>query len=182
MAISLVDVETLELMLGYDFNARDYQRAQMLLEMISGEVQSYCDAVTLQRIDNDIIYLRGSWANIIKLPGAPIHAIHSVSVEDGVEIVDYDWARHGILINPDRWYGPESAIRVVYDHGLENLPEAARSVVLSRAVRLFTNPEQVMQAKLGSDRSTSYAADVEQITGLNRSERQILKRFRRTVV
>jgi hypothetical protein len=178
--VSLVSTEELALYLGLEFSDTQEERAQLLLDLVSGEVESYCNAVALQRMEEDTVVVRGSWSNIITAPGAPVHEVIHVFV-DGEEVTDFDYTRHGLLISPERWGGPHAAVTIVYDHGLDEVPQVVKSVVLSRAVRAFTNPEGLMQAKLGADQSFSYAADAEMVTGLNKSERMLLKRYRRTV-
>lgn len=176
----LVDVESFELVLGYELDASQAARAEKVLELVSGEVQAYCNAAQLSRVTADIVRLRGSWSKVIKVPGAPVHDIASVDVDDEI-ITDFDFTRHGLLIAPDGWGGPRATVTVEYDHGFETVPSDVQSVVISRAMRMFVNPHAVMQAKHGADYSVSYAADAEMITGLNRSERMTLNRYRKTV-
>lgn len=174
----LVDTTELASMLGMEFSVADHARAEQVLTMATGEVESYCTAVGLTYVEHDPIYVRGTWARSIELPKPPVHEVHSVHVNDD-EVFEFDFTYHGRLISPDGWGGPDAEIRVEYDHGLVDLPDVVKSVILTRATRSFVNPYAVMQSKMGADYSISYAADSEAVTGLNRSERRALARYRR---
>ena len=174
---SLVSIESLEDMLGLTFGAEEAKRAQGLLTLASGEVESYCTAVSLKRLDNDTVSLRGRWGSFLELAGPPIHNVTEALV-DGVS-VSYKLTRDGLISSS--WGGPTAIIEITYDHGLNSVPKDVRSMVLSRVVRAFSNPEAVMQKGIGSDYSVSYAADAEMITALNKSERMSLRRYRRKI-
>lgn len=178
--MQLISYNDLELVLGYEFDAAKIARAEKIIEIVSGEVQAFCTAVTLEPVDGDIVHLRGTWNHAMKLPGAPIYDINSIDIDDE-PVEDFDYTRHGLLINPSGWGGPHAVVTVDYDHGLQEVPHDVQSVVFSRAIRMFVNPHAVMQQKMGTDYSVSYAADAEMITGLNRSERRALAKYRKSV-
>lgn len=107
---------------------------------------------------NQPFTVRGSGTSEIWLPGRPILAVDSVTV-DG-ELLDpseYDWAPLGDLnlTNPSRVFARSSTITGIYDFGLAAPPADVVNVAADMVRWAITNPAGIRQETIGQY-SSSY--------------------------
>lgn len=111
-------------------------------------------------VTEDTLFLDGNGREVLALPAAPVLAIHQVMV-DGVTVTDYQAKRQaGLLRRTGGQVWPDwSEITVVYDHGLDPVPEEVAEVVVDMARALYRLDPAIQQITTGSE-SVSYAPTV----------------------
>lgn len=164
----LVSVQDVHDRLRYEL---DDPQVEQAIRFASTEVAAVCPKVSFEFVEDDTVVLYGTAGQLLALPGQPVAEVHSVAV-NGTDVSGWE-LRNGRLWLSRGWGSPSDAITVTYDHGFDEPPQAAKSVALARAVRLLTNPEQVMQKRRG-DYSVSYGSSTTEVTGLTRWEMRFL--------
>lgn len=162
---------------GVTLDSAGSARVETAVEIASAEVRSE----TQQQLStvSETITIRPSGNGPLVLPQFPVTDVLSVSIDGSslTETVDYVWERNGVVTLFGRWlYWPKwHLISVTYTHGWDPLPRDLAGVVLSRAKRLYDQPDaqQVEKESLG-DWSVTYAARSE---GFTDSECATLSRY-----
>lgn len=152
-------------------------RANLLLELASGVVQEYCDAVGLIRVNDDEISLAGNWTRQLVLPLGPVHDVIAVSI-DGVALASSEYVRAGDRLH-GRWGGNRATVLVTYSHGLEIPPASAKAAALRMAGDVLANPHGFTSETLEIlDRYTT-TVDVARTLGMTllASEQSQLARY-----
>lgn len=164
----------------------DSLRGVLLLEQASAVIQTYCRQ-TFDRVVDDEVELRGTWAGRLQLPERPVESVSAVAV-DGTAIDDYRRVRDVLFrgrqdawnvrnkSSRGHWGGPESVVTVTYTHGWEIVPGAVKAVCLQVAARAAVNPRAATQESIG-DWSASWGSSGGGFA-LTMAEQSILDRFR----
>lgn len=127
---------------------------------------------------NQVASLRGSGSTEIWLPGSPVIAVDSLSL-DGVVLdpaTDYDWSEWGDVARlPAGEIWPRaSIIAVTWDYGLPAPPEAVVGVAADMVRWAITNPTGVRQESIGQFSQTLTVGGY----GLTDEHKKILNRYR----
>lgn len=168
-----------------DWSADDAASATALDDDITAFIESYTGGV-LETIgatyahDGDINPVKA-----IYLPHVPkVPATVTAVTVDGDAFTDYKVDRYHALRRNDKgvWKG---IVVVTYTYGFD--PDAAsppqafialRNAALDLAAPRNGNPERVLQARMGSDRSVSFADSNEAAGGLDQGVRAVLDSFK----
>ncbi len=117
----------------------------------------------------------------LQLPQTPVNAISSVTV-DGVALAstDFFWNPTGLLWRPYGfiWGYQPRAVVVTYDHGYTptTLPNGFRTVALSVATRIFSNPQGLLKEAMGNY-SAMYYSTKAAVGALEPEEEKVLDRY-----
>lgn len=144
-------------LLEIDFDVAEAARAQLLLDLVSGEVKTFCDVAFEQT--SRTIELAGTWSARLELPGPPVTSVSTVTL-DGDSVTDYRLVR-GVLVRDSHWGGPNRVVTVTYTHGLTAVPDTVRAVVLRASARAWANPEQRESVQLESGYQARFTAQAE---------------------
>lgn len=173
------DPMALSVKLRIPFDAAKYAAAHDAIEDATAEIRAYCRQ-HFSLVEDDVVELRGTDGRRLRLPQRPVQDVTEVLVNGEEFIEEEDFRRvRDTLFRFDGWGGDDGLVVVTYTHGYEEIPREIEKVCLSLAMRLFSNPEGIMQMRMGADYSVSYAADPEAVVGLNRSERRVLDGYHR---
>lgn len=105
----------------------------VMLAALRGASQRFRTAVghTVSRVDNEEIVLDGDGSTVLVLPSPRVIAVHSVTVDGSP--VTVEWSQSGTIRYsagfPDAW----GAVRVVYSHGWEPVPDDVAEAVMDAA-------------------------------------------------
>lgn len=182
-------------------------QANLLLEMVSADIQSAC-AQTIET-GTGTHKIAGTWDRDLILPQRPVTSITSVAVNGSPLAAsaytwnersllrrgslsysddfdpEFDWRTLGMQgagwLSGSHWGGPDSTIEVEYAWGSATVPSVVKSLALRVAGRVIGNPTGVSSEQLGAY-SVQYGKAVDAgATHLNRHEiRMLRKRFGRT--
>jgi hypothetical protein len=164
----------------------EFFRADGLLTLASGLIQDEARQ-KIERVENDVLTIRGTTDERIPLPERPVIEISSVKLDGGAIS---GWYQDGDeLARPKRWqrdpalassgFGrPRQTLEITYTHGYQEIPGVVVTVCLEMVVRAWVNPGAVAQERVG-DVSVYYANVGYQPTGLLMSidERRAIRKF-----
>jgi hypothetical protein len=153
--------------------------AEQALEDVTGALEDHIPGGVLQRVDHvweDDVHARTVW-----LPHAPkVPVIVTVVELDGDELDGEDWKKtrlHGVRRVDGHWWSGKIKVTYTYGYPEGQIPNGLRKVALDMAAASFSNPESVLQMRMGSDRSVSFADSSEAAGGLSRANRRILDTY-----
>lgn len=160
MADQLATPEDLAALLQQDL---DRATAELLIECATAVVQEACG----QRIvrAQSTVQLDGDRSQWLVLPQLPVISVDAVSL-DGAALTDWQLRGHQVH-RPLGWFGldsPLSTVEVTYTHGYaadDQALQLARTVVLSLAATVYSNPAAARSERIG-DYAISFAAAHEQ--------------------
>ncbi|WP_103344066.1 mobile element protein [Amycolatopsis sp. CA-126428] len=109
---------------------------------------------SVSRVADDEIWLDGYGATVLFLPAAPVLAVTTVEVH-GRPATDFTWSRLGVLHSRTCWPDELDAVRVVYTHGHDPIPDEVADAVLTEARYLLTVQPGVSAMTVGGE-SVSY--------------------------
>jgi hypothetical protein len=108
-------------------------------------------------VTDDTVFLDGNGRAVLRLPAVPVLAVHSVLV-DGIVLAGVRVrGRAGLLLHPDGCWPEWSEITVVYDHGLDPVPEDVAEAVIDQARVIYRTDPAIQQVTTGTE-SVSFAA------------------------
>lgn len=172
----LATTDELARQMGTSFDdAEEVTRAEQLIELASGIVESYCGR-RFTRTTDDVVNADPTGRTLL-LANPPID-VTSITL-DGETVDDYIvYADSGVVILPtDHTYWDR--VEVTYTHGTETVPAAIKTIVLLIAARMWHNTDGATQKSIG-DASISYGASGG--PGLSDLEQQVLDGYRITGV
>ncbi|UJW30989.1 hypothetical protein L3Q67_38310 [Saccharothrix sp. AJ9571] len=107
-------------------------------------------------VADDVAWLDGHGCTVLTLPAAPVVAVTTVEVR-GHAITDFTWSRQGQLRRARCWPNELVAVRVVYTHGYDPVPENIADTVLTEARYLLTVQPGISAMTVGGE-SLSFSA------------------------
>src|SRR5687767_3629238 len=122
------------------FDATQITNAELLLDLVSAEIQAYTGQ-TIAEVEDDEVTIDGTSGEYLFLPQLPVNAVSSITVA-GTTITSSDYHVYADLgyvrrANGGSWgYLPRTVV-VTYDHGYATIPDAIRGVCLAAAARKF---------------------------------------------
>lgn len=144
---SSVDLENL---LGVQFTTGDHVRADLLLELASGRIDTSLRQPLTQATET--VTLDGTGTPILLLPTFPVTAVTSV-VADGTPLVfddDFWWSASGILTRVGGcWPGEPRSVVVNYTHGYAAIPASVKDAALKIAAIWWDNPLGLQSETIG---------------------------------
>lgn len=154
----------------------------LALELASGFIEDYIPGGVLEHTDAEYSWdtsVEGT-TRVVPLPHHPKVPVTVTKVTvDGDDLEAEEWRvdrLHGVRrADGGSWVG---LIEITYDYGFADPPNSLRGVCLDLAARQYGNPESVLQARMGSDRSVSFADSSEAATGLGAANKAILESFK----
>ncbi len=108
----------------------------------------------VSRVADDEIWLDGHGGTVLFLPAAPVLAVTTVEIH-GRLVTDVTWSRLGVLRRRTCWPDELDAVRVVYTHGHDPIPDDITDAVLTEARYLLTVQPGVSAMTVGGE-SVSY--------------------------
>ena len=154
-------------------------RADLALQLASAAIQNYTRQ-RLERVDDDIVSLRGNWSSELWLPERPVEAVSEVKIGDAPVLGTtlYRWDRKGLVEHlSSYWGGHLGVVQLKYTHGFEPIPDDIKAVCLQVASRLYDNPEQAGSETIGRY-SYTYPRVLGVGAGLNSDEADLMARYR----
>jgi hypothetical protein len=157
--------------LGITLAGDEAARANTLLTLASGLIQG-ATRQRIERVENDVLAIRGLTEGRILLPERPVISVSAVSLNgETVNAGDYYLDGDSLVrggsgwtawldaqdFGGGRWGSSRTPLTVTYTHGYETIPGAIKTVCIESAVRAYVNPGSVEQESYGSER-TSYGA------------------------
>lgn len=88
-------------------------------------------------VADEEIWLDGHGGTVLALPAAPVVAVTLVEML-GIPVTDYTWSRQGMLRRENRWPDELDAVRVVYTHGYDPIPDEIAEAVITEARYMLT--------------------------------------------
>lgn len=111
-------------------------------------------------VEDDAVWLDGGGSRALLLPAAPVVSVGTVEVE-GVE-VDVEWSEAGVLRRRrGRWPDRFRAVRVVYSHGYDPVPDEVQEAVLSMARYLAVVTPGVSSMQVGGQSVSTSSANID---------------------
>lgn len=111
----------------------------------------------VSKVTEDQVFLDGTGRPVLRLPAAPVLAVHSVLV-DGEELTGVKVRRQaGLLLHPSGCWPEWSEVTVTYDHGNDPIPEDVAEVVVDQARTIYRTDPAIQQVTTGTE-SVSFAA------------------------
>lgn len=108
-------------------------------------------------VTQDMSFLDGSGQAILRLPAAPVRALHSVLV-DGLALTGVRVRRQaGLLLHPEGCWPEWSEVTVSWDHGYDPVPADVAEVVVDQARVIYRTDPAIQQVTTGTE-SVSFAA------------------------
>lgn len=154
--------------LGIDLTTNETNDANTLLTLASALIQEEAGQV-IELVGEDTLTRPGSYAARIRLPERPVLSVTSVTL-DGVAIDDDAWYLDGDeivrtnlvgTVGQNRfgsfglgWGAPSQELVIVYSHGYNPTPVAAKAVCLEMVARVWVNPGSVLAEVYGSQQVT----------------------------
>jgi hypothetical protein len=192
--------DDLETLMGTTFTTDQTAQADLLLDLASTAIRSYCRQ-TIDLVADDDVKLEGTWKAELVLPERPVVSVSSVKI-NGIPVADGSWfwddhqvVRRGSRVfsvnGPDlpggldfwawSWGGPAWTVEVTYTHGFSDVPNDIRMVCLTAAQRTLSTPVDVRQETIGHY-SVSYARSTGKGVILTDDERAVLRQggYRKT--
>lgn len=159
----------------------DFVQAEAVLRGAADELEGACPLWQLTEVVDDTVDLQGSGLSTLSLPMPPITSVASVVDDDDVPVTGFtlrstvvNRQRHDRLEVGGVW-DQGRVYTVTYTHGYDDVtrPVVLREVCLRLALRMWTNPEQVMQKRRG-DYSASFGSSSVETSGLTKYEQKLL--------
>lgn len=167
--------------LGADgFNAAQTERAQLLLDMATAEIERVTGQTLVDGVAD--LVLTGAGACKLVLPRWPVTEVASVAEVDAdtgaetalVHRVDYTWTWEGILTRVGGvWPRHDGGVHAVIRAGFDPISMDVVRVCLAMCQRAWPNPKLAAEERLG-DHSIKYAAGGVEPTA---SERETLRTY-----
>lgn len=159
----------------------DLIQAQSVLDAASREIAWACQGWQLTEVVDDTVDLQGSGAGNLRLPAPPVTSVASVEV-DGEQVSG--WTLKSTVKQHRRFdrlelangsWDADKVHTVTYTHGFDDgtRPEFLKELCLRLALRMWVNPEQVMQKRRG-DYSMSFGSSSVEASGLTKYELAML--------
>src|SRR5512142_382423 len=134
------------------------QRAQVDTETAERLIAAASDAVraevgqTITEVVDDTVALWGTGGRLLALPELPVISVTSVTIDDGTAstVLTTDTGYRlikasGLLWRKNGVWACDEEVTVVYSHGYEAVPQAAKTVAIELACSVYANPEGVSQ-------------------------------------
>lgn len=156
----------------------DAAQAQAVLDAATDEIVFACQGWQLTEVVDGTVTLQGSGTYELPLPLPPVTAVTAVVDEDGDPVTGWtfvstvrDRKRSDRLVIDQPVWSSQETFTVTYTHGFDDLsrPGFLRELCLRLALRMWVNPEQVMQKRRG-DYSMSFGSSAVEASGLTRYE------------
>jgi hypothetical protein len=119
MAVAITTIANLEAALGRELSDAETPRATHYINVISAFIASYCDAISFQEIEDDVIRRQADYYGIIDIGGGPISSVDSVTDADGTEAGG--WAFDGT--DTIAGLAPFQTVDITLTHGTDSIPE-----------------------------------------------------------
>ncbi|GAA1961881.1 hypothetical protein [Amycolatopsis minnesotensis] len=124
-------------------------------------------------VADEEVRLDGHGGTVLTLPAAPVVAVRVVEVR-GKPVTDVTWSRQGQLRRAKCWPDELDAVRVVYSHGYDPVPEDVAEAVLTEARFLLTVQPGIASMTVGGE-SLSFSAPA---AGMPRAWTRAVDRYR----
>ncbi|MER7696168.1 MULTISPECIES: mobile element protein [unclassified Streptomyces] len=108
-------------------------------------------------VTEDTTYVDGNGRAMLHLPAAPIVQLREVLVDDVLLSGVKAKRRAGVLLHPSGCWPEWSEITVVWDHGLDPIPDEVAEAVIDQARAIYRLDPAIQQITTGSE-SVSFAA------------------------
>jgi hypothetical protein len=138
--------------LGVEFTAAEEARAEGLLERASGLVQDEARQ-RIELVEDDEFTFYGFLESSVLLPERPVVEVTAVTIDGDDLAADAYRLEDDHLVYAAGW-PLDTEIVVTYTHGWEEIPAAAKEVVLSMVSRVWVNPTGVVSERLGQAQMT----------------------------
>lgn len=179
--MSFASVEDLRTRLRVDV---DHIEAQAVLDGATDEITAACPSWQLSEVVGDTVDLQGSGLAYLLLPLPPVTSVSAVVDEDGDAVTG--WTLKSTVRNRVRqdrldletsYWDVDVVYTVTYTHGFtdDTLPGFLKEMCLRLAMRMWVNPEQVMQKRRG-DYSMSFGSSAVETSGLTKYELRMLSK------
>lgn len=113
---------------------------------------------SVHKVLGDEVWLDGDGSTELFLPAAPVLARPLVEVDgQALAATDFEWSRKGILRRRCGWPDRLGAIRVVFDHGYDPIPEDIQEAVIDQA-RIMAGTTPGVQTVQAGGESVTYGA------------------------
>ena len=177
--MSLATVQDLQDRLRVDVDAI---QAQAVLDAAEAEIVWACQGWQLTDVDGTEVDLQGTGRDVLFVPAPPVRAVTSVVDDEGSAVTG--WVLKSTVQNRRRadrlqltsgTWNPDRVYTVTYDHGFtdDDRPVFLKELCLRLALRMWVNPEQVMQKRRG-DYSMSFGSSAVEASGLTKYELAML--------
>lgn len=168
----------------------DATQAQAVLDAATSEIVFACQGVQLTEVVDDTVVLQGSGTDELSLPLPPVTSVASVTDGDSQPVTGFTFkstvrrrVRSDRLVLDEGVWDRDDTFLVTYTHGFTDVsrPDFLSELCLRLALRMWVNPEQVMQKRRG-DYSMSFGSSTVESSGMTRYELAMLARagLRRT--
>lgn len=160
----------------------DTIQAQAVLDAASREIGWACQGWQLVEVADGTVDLQGSGGTDLQLPAPPVTSVASVVDDDGTSVSGWtlkstvkERRRSDRLERSSGVWDSDSVFTVTYTHGFtdDTRPEFLKELCLRLALRMWVNPEQVMQKRRG-DYSMSFGSSTVESSGLTKYELAML--------
>lgn len=177
--MSLADVQDLKDRLRVDV---ENIHAQAVLDAASREIAWACQGWQLTEVADDTVDLQGSGGTSLQLPAPPVTSVASVVDGQGATVSGWvlkstvkERRRSDRLERTGGVWDADRVFTVTYTHGFTDAtrPEFLKELCLRLALRMWVNPEQVMQKRRG-DYSMSFGSSTVEASGLTKYELAML--------
>ena len=164
----------LETYVGRTFDAAQFKRAELLLNIATGAIQEFTQQ-RLERATSTVTLYPDRFT--VFLPERPVVSVRSV-MYNNLNFMGWRLTEAGLVHRS--WPGP---VQVTYVHGYDPIPWDVKGVCLDVARRGLTNPEGFVQKTVG-DVSVSHGAHSGLAVGLQLADREkeTLDSYRRIYV
>ncbi|MCT2279300.1 hypothetical protein M3G91_16920 [Micromonospora chalcea] len=113
---------------------------------------------SVHKVLGDEVWLDGDGSTELFLPAAPVLARPLVEVDgQPLAAADFEWSRRGILRRRCGWPDRLGAIRVLFDHGYDPIPDDVQEAVLDQA-RIMAGTTPGVQTVQAGGESVTYGA------------------------
>jgi hypothetical protein len=163
--------------LGITLTADEITRAQVLLDIVTGEIEDEADQ-QISLVTDDVLELPGTTDDRIELPQRPVVSVASVTVDGQPLVEGTDWYLEGdtiiriatpltIITGADAVYyddirqfpfgigfgWPKQTIAITYTHGYaaDSIPQTLKTICLEATVRAWVNPGSVARETIGNE-------------------------------
>jgi len=160
----------------------DHIHADAVLDAASREIAWACQGWQLAEVADDTVDLQGSGLSALPLPMPPVTSVTSVVDDQGVPVTGWvlkstvkERRRSDRLELTSGVWDADTVFTVTYTHGFTDAdrPEFLKELCLRLALRMWVNPEQVMQKRRG-DYSMSFGSSTVEASGLTKYELAML--------
>lgn len=166
------------------FGELDNERADLILELVSGPILSYTNRTEIgfEKQEGATFTLDGSGSDVLLLPVFPLLNVVSlterISGAELVDDVDFEWSAKGILTKlGGRWSARSRAYVAEVDYNYAEVPAAVKAVALRLAARAVTNPEGLATESAGGY-VAGFAFDDTRLPTVSAPDRRDLNPFR----